>query len=90
MAPKTTADRSAKQQAAKQPLRSPEDIQRWFRANGMSISGWAKERGFSPSLTHSVVMGERKCLRGQSHRIAVALGLKEKDDFEFDDGGPKL
>lgn len=27
-------------------------------------------------LVYAVIKGERKCLRGESHRIAVALGLK--------------
>lgn len=33
-------------------------------------------RGFTPALVHVVLKGERKCLRGQSFKIAVALGLR--------------
>jgi gp16 family phage-associated protein len=48
----------------------------WFRDNGITITRWAYDHGFSPSLVYQVAQGKRKCLRGQSHLIAVALGLK--------------
>ena len=47
-----------------------------FVASGTSISGWARERGFSISLVQSVLSGKRRCRYGESHRIAVALGIK--------------
>ncbi len=34
------------------------------------------EKGFTPALVYSVLKGERKCLRGQSFKIAVALGIR--------------
>jgi gp16 family phage-associated protein len=52
------------------------DIRHQFRAQGITISQWSEERGFSPALVYAVARGNRKCLRGQSHQIAVALGLK--------------
>lgn len=47
-----------------------------FRSNGVAIAEWAKSNGFSPALVYAVLRGERKCLRGQSHEIAKALGMK--------------
>lgn len=47
-----------------------------FVASGTSIAEWAKERGFSRNLVQQVLAGNRACIRGESHRIAVALGLK--------------
>lgn len=47
-----------------------------FRARGQTVQDWAKTRGFNPKLVYSILNGHRKCLRGQSHEIAVALGLK--------------
>ena len=44
----------------------------WFRASGVTVSDWARERGFSVELTRMVLAGKRKCLRGQSYEIAVA------------------
>jgi len=43
---------------------------------GLSVADWARARGFSPELTRMVLAGKRKCLRGQSHQIAVELGIK--------------
>ena len=40
-----------------------------------SIASWARKNGFSAELTRMVLAGKRKCLRGQSLQIAVALRL---------------
>jgi gp16 family phage-associated protein len=50
---------------------------RLFEASGISVAEWARVRGFSTGLVYQVLDGNRKCLRGQSHRIAMALGLKQ-------------
>lgn len=44
--------------------------------SGVSLSEWARANGFSTGLVYQVLSGKRKCLRGQSFRIAVALGIK--------------
>jgi len=56
-----------------------DEAQRWFRNNGLNINAWAIEKGFTPALVYAVLQGRRKCLRGQSHSIAVALGLKSSN-----------
>lgn len=43
---------------------------------GESITNWARNKGFSVRLVYSILRGERKCLRGQSYRIAQELGMK--------------
>ncbi len=45
------------------------------RAGG-SIRTWANSRGFNPRLVYAILRGERKCLRGESHKIAKELGMK--------------
>lgn len=47
-----------------------------FAASGTNVSEWARDRGFSLRLVHQILRGERRCIRGDSHRIAVALGIK--------------
>ncbi len=47
-----------------------------FRDAGVTISDWARNKGFKPKLVHAVLRGELKCLRGESHRIAKELGMK--------------
>lgn len=53
-----------------------QQVQNWFRKNGLNIHQWAVDREFSPALVYAVLKGKRKCLRGQSYQIALALGLK--------------
>ena len=59
-------------------LRSPRVVKTGFQRAGLSISAWAVEHGFSPNLVYMVLNGKRKAVRGQSHRIAVALGIKTR------------
>lgn len=47
-----------------------------FRQQGITVATWAKERGFNPRLVYSILRGDRKCTRGQSHQIAKELGMK--------------
>lgn len=59
-----------------EPLLTEEEARLRLRAKGVNVAEWARERGFSVELTRMVLAGKRKCLRGQSYLIAVALGIK--------------
>lgn len=59
-----------------EPLLTEEEARASFKAKGINVAEWARERGFSVELTRMVLAGKRKCVRGQSHQIAVALGIK--------------
>jgi len=61
-------------------LSAEQQAWRRFRAEGINVREWSAQRGFNPGLVYSVLRGERKCLRGQSHDVAVALGLKPLND----------
>lgn len=60
------------------PLKTPEQVRAEFEHRGESISSWARKHKFNPTLVFDIVNGNgrRKCRIGQSHRIAVLLGLK--------------
>lgn len=47
-----------------------------FEAEGISIAEWARVRGFNCLTVYRVLAGKAKGTRGESHKIAVALGLK--------------
>lgn len=49
-----------------------------MRANGVNVSEWARDHGFDVRLVHQVLRGNRACRFGESHRIAVALGVKQR------------
>lgn len=44
---------------------------------GISVKQWAKDRNLNPSTVYAVLNGQKKCLRGESHRAAVLLGIKD-------------
>lgn len=60
-----------------QRTRTPEEVKAELQRRGISISGWAVAHGVSTNIVHEVLSGRKKGLRGQSHRVAVLLGLKE-------------
>jgi len=63
----------------KKAQRTPQQVQAWFHENGISVAEWSARHGFSSALVYAVMKGQRKCLRGESHRIAVMLGLKSTE-----------
>jgi len=56
--------------------RSAGQARAWLDQQGVTIAQWASEHGFNEGLVHEVLTGRRPCRRGQSHNIAVALGMK--------------
>jgi gp16 family phage-associated protein len=63
-------------------LHETEPARALFAGAGISVAEWARVQGFSTGLVYQVLEGRRKCLRGQSHQIAVALGLKEGETMD--------
>ena len=57
-------------------MRTTAEVKAEFEHRGISISDWARRMGFSAALVHHVLAGRLACRRGQSHAIAVRLGLK--------------
>lgn len=57
-------------------LRSPKEVRNWFESHGVSVSEWAKARGFAIEVVYSVLSGRARGQRGQAHQVAVALGIK--------------
>lgn len=47
-----------------------------FVQRGESIADWAVRHNFRPQMVYAVLAGRNKGLRGEGHRIAVALDLK--------------
>lgn len=62
-----------------------EDVRNEFRVRGVPIAAWARSHGYSPQLVYQVLAGRNPCSRGQSHAIAVALGIKAGVDESVED-----
>lgn len=62
-------------------LKTRSQIKQDFANQGLSLSAWARANGFSTS-TVQIILNDNdanprlKCIRGEAHNIAVALGLK--------------
>lgn len=57
-------------------LRTADEARAELKRKGVSISKWATTNGFTTNLVYEVLSGKRACGYGQSHQIAVALGIK--------------
>ena len=54
-----------------------EEVRAGFFARGETIKEWSEKRGFPYHIVRSVISGQRRCARGEAHKIAVELGLKK-------------
>lgn len=57
-------------------LKTATEVRAWFDEQGISISEWARNHGYGRSLVQAIVEGKKACMRGQSHQVAVLLGMK--------------
>jgi gp16 family phage-associated protein len=57
-------------------MKTPDQIKAEFLAAGITVSGWARDRGYTPRQVSLVLNGQVKGRYGKGHEIAVALGLK--------------
>lgn len=64
------------------PLKTRQQVRDEFARKGISITDWARVRGYSSHAVLAIINDDErspryKCLRGQAHDIAVDLGLKQ-------------
>jgi gp16 family phage-associated protein len=52
-------------------------VRREMAEAGISQAAWGRANGFTRQQVADVLTGRRLCLRGASHAVAVALGLKK-------------
>lgn len=53
-----------------------EQAKAWFYDHGESITDWANANGFRRETVYAVLAGRTPGLRGDAHRVALALGIK--------------
>jgi gp16 family phage-associated protein len=66
-------------------VRTSDQVRDEFSRRGISISEWARKRGYSAQLVYQILAGRKRCMRGQSHAIAVALGLEQGEIGTIED-----
>lgn len=57
--------------------RTPAQAKAWLDEQGISIKAFADQHGLDPATTYQVLSGAKKGRRGEAHRAAVLLGIKE-------------
>lgn len=62
--------------------RSSQEVKEEFLRKGMSIGAWADRHGFSRPTVSQVISGKNRGTRGEGHKIAVMLGLKDGEITE--------
>lgn len=60
-----------------QELKTPAQVRAEFDRKGASIAEWARENNLSPQRVYDVLQKRNKGKRGEAHKAAVLLGLKE-------------
>jgi gp16 family phage-associated protein len=53
------------------------DARKRLEQQGISVKAFALQHNFHPSTVYAVLLGQKKCLRGEAHRAAVLLGIKD-------------
>jgi len=64
-------------------MKTSQEVKDEFRSKGVSIAAWARAKGFQELAVHRVISGKSKCYRGNAHKIAVLLGLKNGEITEM-------
>jgi len=57
-------------------LRTAKEARAWLSYLGITVAQWSREHGFNEQLVREVLAGRKLGLRGHSHNIAIALGMK--------------
>ncbi len=58
-------------------IRTAEEIKRDLERRGKTIADLARELGLRPMVVYDLLCGRTYGTRGESHRAAVLLGLKD-------------
>lgn len=56
---------------------TPEEARQKFRDAGICISKWAAEKGLSKTAVDAVLYRGSPGRRGDTHKAAIALGIKD-------------
>ncbi|KQQ55852.1 hypothetical protein ASF84_11015 [Pseudomonas sp. Leaf127] len=58
-------------------IRTPAQAKAWLDQQGKSVQQFARENSVDPATTYQVLAGRKKGRRGEAHKVAVLLGIKE-------------
>jgi gp16 family phage-associated protein len=59
-------------------VRTPTEARAWLDRHGVTVSAWARARGFEPSVVFALLNGRTRGRWGKAYEAAVALGLRAR------------
>lgn len=59
------------------PTKTPEEVREEFRRRGETFADWARQNGIHQNTVYALLHRSNRGVRGNAHRAAVLLGLKE-------------
>jgi gp16 family phage-associated protein len=57
--------------------KSIQEVRKDFERRGQTYRAWAREHGLSERVVYEILRGRFKGRRGQAHKAAVLLGIKD-------------
>jgi gp16 family phage-associated protein len=57
-------------------IRTAAQAKAWLEQQGKSVQEFARENSVDPATTYQILSGRKKGRRGESHKVAVLLGMK--------------
>lgn len=57
-------------------VRTAAEAKAWLDEQGKSVQEFARENKVDAATTYQILSGRKKGRRGESHRVAVLLGMK--------------
>ena len=60
-----------------QDLKTLAEVRAEFDRKGESIADWARKHNLPPQRVYDVLLERNKGVRGEAHKAAVLLGIKE-------------
>ena len=58
-------------------IRTAAQAKAWLEHQGKSVQEFAREHGVDPATTYQVLAGRKQGKRGEAHKVAVLLGMKD-------------
>ncbi len=58
-------------------VKTADEVKAQLSRRGISVRQWAKANDLKPTTVYEVLEGKQKGIRGEAHRAAVLLGMKE-------------
>jgi len=71
------AQKASPRPARPPKIRTPEEVRADFDRRGICVADFCRDHDLDQTTVYQLLSGQKKGKRGESHRAAVLLGLKE-------------